>query len=307
MIPWQVIDRAQSSDGTDVVLRRRGDTFVIHTRGTELMSSAQHGSEESLAQLTCAELADRPAPVVLIGGLGMGFTLRAALDLLPRQARVIVAELLPSVVAWNQGPLGPLAGHPLRDPRVQIEIADVGKVMRTLRGQCDAVLLDVDNGPGALVHAANDGLYSRRGLGLARSALRPGGYLAVWSATDDRRFQNRLQSCGFAVTLRRVRAGAHGASPRHTIYLGRKVQDAAVQATAEPARADRRSDTRSPARSSVRSGTRSAHGRGPQGGPAGKAAGKAAGRTRPAAPKTEARSSARRPGAPAPTPGGRRR
>jgi len=160
------------------------------------------------------------APSVLIGGLGMGFTLRAVLDLLPARARVVVAELMPAVVEWNRGPLGPLADHPLKDPRVQLELGDVAATLRLNPGSFDAVLLDVDNGPTALTTAANARLYDNHGVAAARAALRPNGVFAVWSARENRKFEQRLHYCGFTVEVARVRGRLKGGGPRHVIVVG---------------------------------------------------------------------------------------
>jgi spermidine synthase len=158
---------------------------------------------------------------VLVGGLGMGYTLRAALDHLPADASVVVTELIPAVVEWNRGPLGPLADHPLRDQRVQIETGDVIGTLRTGTGRFDAVLLDVDNGPDAFTESSNASIYNDRGIASIRAALKPGGVVAVWSAWEDRRFEQRLKWAGFKVEVQRVRARLKKGGPRHTIFLGR--------------------------------------------------------------------------------------
>lgn len=186
--------------------------------GKSLMSSRMHGSEQALAALAFRRI-DNPNASVLVGGLGMGFTLRAALDLLPPDATVVVAELVPAVVEWNRGVLGPLAGHPLRDPRVRVDISDVADTLESSAGCFDAVLLDVDNGPDAFTAPANARLYNDRGLAAARRALKPGGVLAVWSAWEDRRFEQRLRYAGFVVHVERVRARLKKGGPRHTIFL----------------------------------------------------------------------------------------
>ena len=207
-------------DGTDLKLQRRDREYVIFAAGKILMSSRMHGSEEALAAFGCARARSIEAPSVLIGGLGMGFTLRATLDLLPRDATVVIAELQTAVVAWNRGPLGPLADHPLRDRRVRLEERDVLTTLRQARARFDAVLIDVDNGPDAFTTSANTHLYSDAGLASIRSALKPGGVLAVWSAWEDRKFEQRLKYGGFAVTVERVRARLKQGGPRHTIFLG---------------------------------------------------------------------------------------
>lgn len=189
--------------------------------GRSLMSSRMHGSEQALATLA---LVDVPAdsPCILVGGLGMGFTLRATLDRLPPTATVVLAELLPAVVAWNRGPLGPLAGHPLQDSRVKLELADVAEVLRASRGRFDAVLLDVDNGPDAFTAGTNAGLYDNRGIAAARDALTASGVMAVWSAWEDRRFEQRLRYAGFTVRVERVRGRLKRGGPKHTIFLARR-------------------------------------------------------------------------------------
>jgi spermidine synthase len=218
--PWQLLGEARAPDGTDLRLTRHSSEYVILANGQSLMSSRMHGSEEALATLGCrrARLLDEPS--VLVGGLGMGFTLRAVLDLLPSNAHVVVAELMAAVVDWNRGPLGPLANHPLTDPRVQLEVQDVGATLRAHRGAFDAVLLDVDNGPTALTSSANTRLYDNEGVATARAALKPGGTFAVWSAQESRKFEQRLRYAGFAVEVARVRGRLKGGGPRHVILLG---------------------------------------------------------------------------------------
>jgi spermidine synthase len=159
---------------------------------------------------------------VVVGGLGMGFTLRATLDVLPQGATVIVAELVAGVVTWNRGPLGPLAGHPLKDSRTEVHVGDVAALMRASRRRFDAVLLDVDNGPDAFTTPANSWLYGDAGLAAIRSALTSTGTLAVWSAREDRRFEQRLRHAGFAVEVVRVRARLKKGGPRHVIFVGRQ-------------------------------------------------------------------------------------
>jgi spermidine synthase len=193
--------------------------------GKSLMSSRMHGSEEALATLACRRARTQPQPCVLVGGLGLGFTLRATLDLLPPDATVVVAELVPAVVDWNRGPLGPLAGHPLADKRVRIEVGDVAATLRAARNRFDAVLLDVDNGPAAMTASHNAGLYDDRGLAAARAALKAGGVLAVWSAWDQRKFEQRLRYGRFTVEVARVRGRLKKGGPRHTIFLGHKGEE----------------------------------------------------------------------------------
>jgi len=220
MKPWELLGEARMPDGTDMKLQRRDTEYVIFAGGKNLMSSRMHGSEEALATFGCARARTLDAPCVLIGGLGMGFTLRATLDLLPASATVVVAELQPAVVAWNRGPLGPLAGHPLNDRRVRLEEHDVAVSLRAAKRRFDAVLLDVDNGPDAFTTSTNAGLYGDAGLACIRTALKPGGVLAVWSAWEDRKFEQRLRYNGFQVTVERVRARLKKGGPRHTIFVG---------------------------------------------------------------------------------------
>jgi spermidine synthase len=208
-----------------MALTRRDGEYVILAAGKSLMSSRMHGSEEALATLACRRLRTLDRPCVLVGGLGMGFTLRATLDLLPKDATVVVAELVPAVVDWNRGPLGPLAGHPLKDKRVEVDVADVGATLRASRNRFDAVLLDVDNGPAAMTAAKNAGLYDDRGLAAARAALRIGGVLAVWSARDDRKFEQRVRYGRFAVEVEHVRGRLKKGGPHHTIFLCHKREE----------------------------------------------------------------------------------
>ena len=222
MKPLELLGETLAPDGTDIKLTRRDNEYIILANGKSLMSSRMHGSEEALATLACRRARTLAQPSVLVGGLGMGFTLRATLDLLPPDAVVVVAELLPAVVEWNRGPLGPLAGHPLKDRRVRVEVGDVGVRVSAGLGEFDAVLLDVDNGPAAFAASDNAGLYDDRGLAAARAALKMGGVLAVWSARDDRKFEQRLGYGGFTVQVERVRGRLKKGGPRHTIFLAYK-------------------------------------------------------------------------------------
>jgi len=227
--PWELLGRARTPEGEELTLMRRDAEYVILASGRSLMSSRMHGSEEAMATLACRGLRTAAAPRVLVGGLGMGYTLRATLDVVPADATVVVAELVSGVVEWHHGPLGALAGYPLDDRRVVVEIGDVGATLRASRGQFDAVLLDVDNGPAPFTASHNQGLYDDRGLAAARDALKPGGTLAVWSAWDDRTFEQRLRYGGFTVTVERMRARLKKGGPRHTVFLG--VKDAAASAS----------------------------------------------------------------------------
>jgi len=223
--PWELLGQTTTPDGSDMALTRRDSEYVILVGGRSLMSSRMHGSEEALATLACRRLRTVDEPCVLVGGLGLGFTLRATLDLLPPHASVVVAELVPAVVEWNRGPLGPLAGHPLADKRVTIEVGDVAATLRASRNRFDAVLLDVDNGPAALTASDNAGLYDDRGLAAARAALKVGGVLAIWSAGEHRKFEQRLRYGRFTVDVARVRGRLKKGGPRHTIFLGYKSQE----------------------------------------------------------------------------------
>ena len=220
MRPWELLGQTRTPDGEDMSLTRQGSEYVILASGKPLMSSRMHGSEEALAAFGCRHVRGREAPCVLVGGLGMGFTLRATLDVLPPDATVVVAELVAAVVEWNRGPLGSLAGHPLKDRRVQVDVGDVGATLRANSQRFDAVLMDVDNGPAAFTASHNTRLYDDAGLAAAREALTAGGVLAVWSAWEDRRFEQRLRHGGFTVQVERVRARLKKGGPRHTIFLG---------------------------------------------------------------------------------------
>ncbi len=220
MKPWELLGQTRTPDGEEMTLTRHGSEYVVNASGQTLMSSRMHGSEEALATFACARARTLEAPRCLIGGLGMGFTLRAALDLLPPAATVVVAELIPAIVEWNRGPLGTLARHPLRDARVVLEVGDVAAVLQSTPSRFDAVMLDVDNGPSAFTTAYNSSLYDDKGLAAARASLTPGGVFAVWSAREDRRFEQRLRYAGFDVTVERVRGRLKKGGPRHVIFLG---------------------------------------------------------------------------------------
>jgi spermidine synthase len=222
MKPWELLDATSTPDGADIRLVRRDDEYLILANGRPLMSSRSHGSEEALATLGCREARQLTRPRVLVGGLGMGFTLRAVLDVLPPAAVVTVAELVPAVIRWNREPLAALAGHPLRDPRVRLEVADVGFTLRANRGRFHAILLDVDNGPSAFTAGVNAGLYDDAGVAAASAALCRGGTFAIWSAWEDTTFEQRLRVHGFAVEAVRVRARLKKGGPRHTIFLAHK-------------------------------------------------------------------------------------
>ncbi len=222
MNPWELLDSAPvSGDKGELRLYRRGEEYsILVAGGGELMNSRIHGSEDALAELACSRVADRDQPRVLIGGLGMGFTLAAALRQLPAAAEVVVAELVPAVARWNREILGGLAGNPLDDSRTVVRIGDVGLVLKRERSAFDAILLDVDNGPEGLTRRENDWLYAFEGLNAAFDALRPSGLLAVWSAGPDRAFADRLRQVGFDVEETVARAhGPKKKGARHTIWL----------------------------------------------------------------------------------------
>ncbi|TXJ19300.1 MAG: spermidine synthase [Afipia sp.] len=219
MIPWNLLGTAQIPGGGELRLLRRGTEFSIKLGQNELMNSRLSGSEEALATLTCERLTERKQPRLLIGGLGMGFTLRAALSRLGADASIVVAELVPEVVAWARGPMAEVFGDSLSDPRVSIREMDVGLLMRAERSAYDAILLDVDNGPEGLSREANDALYNTSGLAMAHAALRPGGVLAVWSSGPDPRFTQRLMKAGFDVDEKKTRASRKGGGARHVIWI----------------------------------------------------------------------------------------
>lgn len=217
MQPWETIGRARAPDGTALSLDRRGQEWVVRYAGRVLMSSRTHGSEDALAALALERAARRRT--ILVGGLGMGYTLRAALDRAPPEARVVVAEVVPEIVAWNRGPAAHLAGRPLDDPRVRVQVRDVAAVVAEARGAFDAVLLDVDNAPGSPVLRGNDRLYGDEGVRACARALAAGGVLAVWSAGPDERYLERLRRAGLEARARP--AARLGAGPgRHVIFLG---------------------------------------------------------------------------------------
>lgn len=221
MTPRELIGVAEVPGGPPLRLFRRGGDFMIVLDRNELMSTRMNGSEIALATMTCDRLGGRPSPHLLIGGYGMGFTLRAALAALGPPARITVAELVPGIIDWARGPMADLTAGCLDDPRVTLAIADVGAAIRGARGGFDAILLDVDNGPDGLTRPANDGLYSPAGLADARAALRPDGVLAVWSAAPDAAFARRLARAGFAVDEVPVRARIGGKGATHIIWFAR--------------------------------------------------------------------------------------
>lgn len=222
MTPMELIGTAQVPGGQELRLFRRGRDFMILLDRNELMSSRMSGSEEALAVMSCARLEQRPAPHMLIGGYGMGFTLRSALAALGADSQVTVAELVPEIIQWARGPMVDLAAGCLDDPRVRLIEADVVGVIAEATGTYDAILLDVDNGPDGLTRNGNDRLYSMKGLAAAKAALKPGGILAVWSAAPDNVFAKRLSAAGFSVEEIAVRARSNGKGPRHVIWFATK-------------------------------------------------------------------------------------
>ena len=217
MIPRILLDTAQIPGGATLRLFQHGADFAIMLGMSDLMNSRMSGSEEALATIGCASLAAHPRPRVLVGGLGMGFTLRALLGVLGKGAEIVVAEIVPKIVEWARGPMAPLFGDCLDDPRVTVRIGDVADAIAA--GGWDAILLDVDNGPDGLSMPGNDRLYGVAGIARARIALAPGGVLAVWSAAPDKPFANRLRGAGLGVVEHQVRARSNGKGPRHVIWI----------------------------------------------------------------------------------------
>jgi spermidine synthase len=221
MRPWKLLGSATvPGEGAALRLMQRDEEFVIMAGTNVLMGNRQYGSEEDLATLTLERIAGHPAPHVLIGGLGMGFTLRAALAAMPQASRITVAELVPQIIEWARGPLQPVFAGSLEDPRVDIALADVGRTIGAATSRYDAILLDVDNGPEGLSRESNDRLYTRAGLVKSLKALKPGGVLAVWSAHPSPLFSKRLTDAGFHTEEKQVRARHGGRGARHTIWLG---------------------------------------------------------------------------------------
>ena len=219
MKPRIQLDTAPLPDGGQLQLFKRDTEFSIMLGNIELMNSRLSKSEEALATLVCERLKDRPSPKLLIGGLGMGFTLRAALAISPPGARIVVSEIVPELVDWAGDHMAAVFGNCLADPRVVVETRDVGAMIREAASGFDAILLDVDNGPDGLTRPGNDALYSEAGLKAARRALAPGGVLAIWSAAPAPAFPQRLSRCGFEVATHTVRASSGKRGNRHTIWI----------------------------------------------------------------------------------------
>jgi spermidine synthase len=223
MLPWIQLDSAPiPGDTGELRLKQRGTEFSIMLGSNELMNSRLSGSEEALATLSYEKIKDRPRPSILIGGLGMGFTLRAALAAVRPDASVVVAELVPAVVGWARGPMAEVFKGCLDDPRTAVHEGDVGELIASSKARFDAILLDVDNGPDGLTRRANDGLYDQHGLRAAREALRPGGVLAVWSSGPDAGFTRRVRDSGFSVEAISMRANGKRGGARHVIWLAVK-------------------------------------------------------------------------------------
>lgn len=239
MKPTVKIAETAAPDGTPMTLLRHDDEFIIRLDTQDLMLSRAHESELELARLGCERLAGQAEAVVLVGGLGMGYTLRQALDALPPGGKVVVSELVPEVVRWNQEYLGELNDHPLRDPRVEVRLGDVTELIRISPGAFDAILLDVDNGPSAMTDIQNDRLYSEEGIRSCIAALRPGGCLAVWSSMDDAVYERRLRREGVQVRLCRVPLYKGARTFHGWIWLARKplrpAGDAGSSETTQPA------------------------------------------------------------------------
>lgn len=224
MIPRELIDTAQVPGGPELRLFRHDRDFMIVLGGNELMSTRMNGSEIALAEQTCARLKGLERPRLLIGGYGMGFTLRAALAALGADAEIVIIELVPKIIEWARGPMQDLAAGCLDDPRVELVLGDVADEIRDSKGGYDAILLDVDNGPEGLTRKANDELYNGAGLSAAHAALRPGGVLAVWSSGPHPNFTRRLRKTGFDVDEVRVTAKGPQGGARHVIWMATRAE-----------------------------------------------------------------------------------
>ena len=230
MIPWTHLGLATiPNNGGELELTQRDKEFSIHMKGVrgELMNSRTHSSELALADLGCAHIKNTENSKVLVGGMGMGFTLAAALKATQPSTKVVVAELVPDVIEWNKGPLGECAGYPILDERVIIHLGDVAELFKGKTGkekapEFDSILLDVDNGPEGFTHGDNNNLYSLESLMNIRQTLQPKGMLAVWSAYHDPKFTTQLKKAKFKVETKTVRAHK-GKGSKHTIYLAEKI------------------------------------------------------------------------------------
>jgi spermidine synthase len=222
VIPWQQLAEATAPDGRALTLSRRGHEYLIRVGGWDLMSSRDDTSARALCEIGCRGLESKSGVRVLIGGLGMGFSLAAAVERLASDATIEVAELVPAVVEWNRGPLADLAGRPLADPRVQVHVGDVAALIQAAHDRWDAILLDVDNGPDALAHEGNAGLYGAAGLRAIHRALRPRGIVGVWSYSDAGPFATQLERAGFEASIERVPNKGRDRGRTHAIWLGRR-------------------------------------------------------------------------------------
>ena len=220
MKPWITVGEALSPDGTRLELVEHDGEYIIRADDLPLMSTRVHFSEIELARLVCNKL--RPGAKVMIGGLGLGYTLRAALDLIPKDGKAVQVELVPEVIEWNKGPLAQFAEHPLDDKRTELVQNDVSKVIKNARNEYDSIMLDVDNGPSPLVSERNAWLYTDHGLGAIRSALKNGGRVAIWSADDEPRFVSRMKRNGFRAQKHEIQAHKGKGGIRHLIFTGRK-------------------------------------------------------------------------------------
>jgi len=225
MLARKFLGSAQTPDKAGKLqLSQRGDDFYISYNGKELMNSRMHGSEDLLAEFACKPIAGRPGARVLVGGLGLGYTLAAALAIVHNDATVVISELVPAVIQWNRSMCGHLAGHPLKDPRVDIRERDVCILLKNEVNGFDAVMLDVDNSPDSMTQKSNNWLYTKNGLSKIYQALRPRGVLTVWSAAPDTTFTRRLQKAGFTVQEKTVSARGSGKGGLHTIWIARRGQ-----------------------------------------------------------------------------------
>jgi spermidine synthase len=219
MKPWETLATVTTLDGSRFELQRHDGNYVIQADGYDLMTSYSHGSEDAMMSIACPT--PREEACILIGGLGMGYTLAATLDLLPPGGSAVVSELVPEVVEWNRGPLGPLAGHPLDDPRTDLIVGDVADVIRHSKSRFDAVLLDVDNSVDSFTLARNSWLYTPEGLATAHRSLRPRGVLAIWSAGTERTIEGRLRAAGFTASTHPVR-GRDKRGGHYSVFVGRR-------------------------------------------------------------------------------------
>ncbi|MDP9171350.1 MAG: hypothetical protein M3N54_12085 [Acidobacteriota bacterium] len=228
MKKWTFIDSAAMPDGTAISLHEHDGDYYVQINGLDLMSTRRHASEEKIAELACARAKTLPGARVLIGGLGFGYTLKAALACLAPDATVVMVEVVAAVIAWNQNPAYKLAAQALADPRVILMQEDVAEVIRNSPGRFDSIILDVDNGTVALSTEGNSRLYDPAGLQLARAALRPGGSVAFWSASSDPAFEKRLARAGFSVSVERCRPHANSGG-WHTILMGTLRREASAR------------------------------------------------------------------------------